>query len=50
LNHPIANNFSSGNIIVGNKLIASLTVCSVENQTVRSYCLCFSSDEGNVNT
>lgn len=41
--------FSSGNVIVENKLLASLTICCVENQAVMSYCSCFSSDEGNMN-
>lgn len=50
LHHPSANNFFSWNNIVENKLLAGLTTCSMENQTVMNYCLCFSSVEWNRNT
>lgn len=50
LGHPIGAIFSSGNTIVENKVVASLTICCVENQIVMSHCSCFSSDEGNMNT
>lgn len=42
--------FPLANVFVENKLLASLTICCVENQAVMSYCSCFSSHEGNMNT
>lgn len=50
LGHPLGTIFSSGNTVVENKVVASLTICCVENQIVMSHCSCFSSDEGNMNT